>query len=172
MTQNNLRYKSIFYDTDVRRVALVTLQLLDESKTNEMRSNVVDSEFAKYRANKALVVSIEDVLDENEVKEGYSQYNPTFLYRVGEIVESEFDDNTNKVCSSGIHYFKTKDQAKWYFLKPRDDGGYKEYYDNGQLKIHAIYFSGKLNGEYIYYDDRGIHIDEGVYCDGKFIRKE
>src|SRR3989304_1275169 len=38
--------------------SIITLELLPNSKTNETRSNVYDPNFAKFRTNKAKVISI------------------------------------------------------------------------------------------------------------------
>ena len=44
-----------------------------------------------------------------------SSYDYQFIYRVGEIVKVEdFDDNRWNECSTGIHFFVNKENAKNY----------------------------------------------------------
>jgi len=48
----------------------------------------------------------------NEYTDGFSTYDNSFKYQVGEIVEVEnFDEDRWKECSSGIHFFITKQEA-------------------------------------------------------------
>ena len=68
----------------------------------------------KCRASKAVVLSIVDKSG-NEVNEGHSQYDNEFVYRVGETVEvAGFDANRWEECSSGIHFFITRQEAVDY----------------------------------------------------------
>ena len=64
----------------------------------------------KCRASKAKVLEIEGGLDEIR-----SDYDSDFIYKVGEIVEvHDFDENRWNECSSGIHFFMSKEMAKQY----------------------------------------------------------
>ncbi len=64
----------------------------------------------KCRANKAKVLEIEGGLSEIR-----SDYDSNFIYKVGEIVEvHDFDENRWNECSSGIHFFMSKEMAKQY----------------------------------------------------------
>ena len=64
----------------------------------------------KCRASKAKVLEIEGGLDEIR-----SDYDSDFIYKVGEIVEvHDFDENRWNKCSSGIHFFMSKEMAKQY----------------------------------------------------------
>ena len=64
----------------------------------------------KCRASKAKVLEIEGGL--NEIRSDYAQ---DFIYKVGEIVEvHNFDENRWNECSSGIHFFISKEMAKQY----------------------------------------------------------
>ena len=70
----------------------------------------------KCRCSKAKVLSITN-LDGSEidVKEAYSGHDSNFIYKVGEVVEVEdFDDNRWEECTSGIHFFITRDEAVRY----------------------------------------------------------
>lgn len=64
----------------------------------------------QFRCSSAFVEDIE-----GGHKEAYSMYDPTFKYIKGEqVVERHFDRDINNVYSAGIHYFRTKHQARGY----------------------------------------------------------
>lgn len=68
---------------------------------------------AKCRCNKAVVLRIEN-LDGTpaDISEIASNYDPNFIYKIGEIVEvPDFDENRWNECSAGIHFFLNKDNA-------------------------------------------------------------
>ena len=69
----------------------------------------------KCRCDKAKVLRIEN-LDGTpaEVSEVSSDYDKKFKYRVGEIAESEFDENRWAECSKGIHFFINRNNAITY----------------------------------------------------------
>ena len=66
----------------------------------------------KCRASKAKVLSIENIESGEEVKEVCSDYDETFIYKVGETVEvKDFNEDRWDECSTGIHFFITKQEA-------------------------------------------------------------
>lgn len=70
----------------------------------------------KCRCNKAKVLRIEN-LDGTKSDEQFvsSDRDENFIYTTGEIVSvDEFDDNRWNECSSGIHFFMSKDCAIHY----------------------------------------------------------
>ena len=70
----------------------------------------------KCRCSKAKVISITD-LDGSEVNVEYavSQNDSGFLYKVGEVVSvNDFNTNRWKECSTGIHFFMTREEAVEY----------------------------------------------------------
>ena len=70
----------------------------------------------KCRASKAKVVSITN-LDgtQTDIKEVSSIYDHRFKYKVGETVEvDDFDTNRWNECSTGIHFFITREEAVNY----------------------------------------------------------
>ena len=70
---------------------------------------------AKCRCDKAKVLDIENAYTGEKIKETKSDYDPKFIYRVGEIVTVEdFDDNRWNECSTGIHFFVNKENALNY----------------------------------------------------------
>jgi hypothetical protein len=70
----------------------------------------------KCRASKAKVLSIVDKDCPNiYYDKAFSQYNVSFIYRVGETVEvKDFDDNRWEECAPGIHHFLDKYNALNY----------------------------------------------------------
>ncbi len=70
----------------------------------------------KCRCSKARVISITN-LDgsQADIKEVFSSYDKTFKYKIGEIVEvANFDPNRWNECSTGIHFFITRQEAVDY----------------------------------------------------------
>lgn len=70
----------------------------------------------KCRASKATVISItnKDGSDSG-LTEIASNYDRTFLYKVGETVEvKNFDSDRWNECSTGIHHFITREEAVMY----------------------------------------------------------
>lgn len=70
----------------------------------------------KCRCSKAKVLEILGMDNENKftipVKKGYSTHEPAFEYKVGEMVYPDsFDEDRWNECSSGIHFFITKQEA-------------------------------------------------------------
>ena len=70
----------------------------------------------KCRCNKAKVLSIETLggtsVDATEV---HSDYDPTFIYKIGETVTVEnFDNNRFNECAPGIHFYMDRDRAVRY----------------------------------------------------------
>ena len=70
----------------------------------------------KCRCNKAKVISITTPSgDKTNITEVYSNYDPNFIYKLGEYVEvKNFDDNRWNECSTGIHFFITRQEAVNY----------------------------------------------------------
>lgn len=67
----------------------------------------------KCRASEAKVLAIKDIATGAPVKSGYSKYNPKFEYKVGRTVRpaSPLDENPAQVCTYGIHFFMTEEEA-------------------------------------------------------------
>jgi len=58
------------------------------------------------------VLSITDA-DGKKYLEGRSAYDPTFVYTVGAVVSAPYDEEV-KECSTGIHFFLTREEAERY----------------------------------------------------------
>ena len=69
----------------------------------------------KCRCNKAKVLSITSLDGKEEYTKVTSDYDSSFTYEVDKIVEVEnFDENRWNGCSTGIHFFITRDEAVMY----------------------------------------------------------
>ena len=69
----------------------------------------------KCRCSKAKVLSITSLDNRKDYDEAYSNYDNSFIYRIGEIIEvKDFDTNRWKECSTGIHHFITRKEAVEY----------------------------------------------------------
>ena len=70
----------------------------------------------KCRCDKAKVLSITKIDGTSDgVDTVYSIYDETFAYKIGELVEvKDFDDNRWNECSTGIHFFVTRQEAVEY----------------------------------------------------------
>ena len=70
----------------------------------------------KCRCSKAKVLSITN-LDgtDADTDVAYSSHDPSFIYKIGEIVEvADFDTDRWNECSTGIHFFFTRQEAVDY----------------------------------------------------------
>ena len=70
----------------------------------------------KCRCSKAKVISITTLSgDKTNITEVHSNYDPNFIYKLGEYIEvKNFDDNRWNECSTGIHFFITRQEAVNY----------------------------------------------------------
>ena len=70
----------------------------------------------KCRCSKAKVISITTLSgDKTNITEVHSNYDPNFIYKLGEYVEvKNFDDNRWNECSNGIYFFITRQEAVNY----------------------------------------------------------
>ncbi len=127
---------------DGRRV-FVTLEIPSDALTNIGRASVVNKAYAKFRTNKAYVTKIEDQQG-NQYKTATTLcYLPKkIMYRVGSIVEEHFyDTNPENICTSGIHFFLTKQAAENYGINIGKNGTFEEWDDNGE-PIYTTYRNG------------------------------
>lgn len=151
---------------------IVTLQKCPDTITTEKRSNIVDKNFAKFRANKLKCVDIEDWKTGQKINNIKSLYDPSFKYYIGEIIKVDnYDTNINKICAPGIHYFKTKDAAKYFNISGLEiipdnyTGKWAQYNDDGLKLEEANYQNGFLHGEYMWRSENNNFI-KTYYIDG------
>jgi antitoxin component YwqK of YwqJK toxin-antitoxin module len=148
---------------------IVVLKKLEDTKTNESRVDVKDSLYAKFRADKLLVVDIVHKFFDQTIDEitnsAYS--NKTIKYKKGEIIEVfNFDKDLDAVCAPGIHYFKSAKAAIYYELII-ENGPNKSWHENGQLHIECAYKNGKEDGLYKEWYANGQLEEECTFKDGK-----
>ena len=88
---------------------IVELEILPDA----LRSSATSR---KCRASAARVLSITNIDGAPaEIEEVSSDYDPKFVYKVGEIVEvPDFCTDRWNECASGIHHFITRDEAVFY----------------------------------------------------------
>ena len=84
---------------------IIELLILEDAKRSSATTY-------KCRCDKAKVLDIEDVYTGKKIEKTKSDYDPEFIYRVGEIITvDDFDDNRWNECSTGIHFFVNKENA-------------------------------------------------------------
>ena len=87
---------------------IVELLITEDSKRSSATTR-------KCRCSKAKVLSITSLDGKEEYTDAASDYDLKFIYKVGEIVEVEdFDEDRWNECSTGIHFFITRDEAVMY----------------------------------------------------------
>lgn len=87
---------------------IIKMEILADAKRSSATSRIC-------RCSTAKVLSITSIDGKTESSEVFSDYDPTFVYRVGEIVRVDnFDDNRWNECSTGIHFFLTRKEAELY----------------------------------------------------------
>ena len=87
---------------------IVKLEILADAKRSSATSR-------KCRCSAAKVMSITTVDGSADVAEIASDRDANFVYRVGEVVHvDDFDDSRWNECSTGIHFFITRDEAVRY----------------------------------------------------------
>jgi hypothetical protein cdifQCD-6_14926 len=88
---------------------IVELEILSNAKRSSATGR-------KCRCDKAKVVAIEEKDgSESYITEVNSNYDKTFIYRVGEVVTvDDFDDDRWNECAPGIHFFITREEAVRY----------------------------------------------------------
>jgi len=173
--------------------SLVTLR--NFGKNNEGRCGVVDPRYAKFRCAEARVVLIEYFVDhdsidftrtEEECRTGIihdrikfpydrSIYDENFVYTEDFDVSSDFDEDINKVCAPGIHYFKDREAAISYYCRKyvhdyaiTDPSGIRnEWYDDGQPRRQIHYKDRKFHGKYTKWWENGKKEEECEYVDNQ-----
>jgi antitoxin component YwqK of YwqJK toxin-antitoxin module len=156
---------------------IVVMEKCKDTITNEDRKDIVDKNYAKYRANKLNVVEIFSVINLSSKDYVVNSWSDSKLlrYEIGKIVECDkFDENLDKVCSGGIHYFKTIIPAYYHCAKPeKGHSKYMDWYENGRQKYEINYYNGILNGFWKTWnnnDGKSLSV-EGEYQCGKRIGK-
>jgi len=115
-----IKYKKCMFNDIEHMVVLYVPAYL---KTNEMRSGVKDERFAKFRAEKAWCVCILDTFwmkcQDSLLHDGYK---PCWYKKNEWVLPDEWNDKTQAMCASGIHFFNHWIPAYYYgTTKPSGD---------------------------------------------------
>jgi antitoxin component YwqK of YwqJK toxin-antitoxin module len=148
---------------------LVILQIPYDAKHNIDRKYIIDKQYAKHRCSHAKVTDIIDLNNNTSIDKAYSLHDSNFIYELGQdVICDTFDTNLEKTYGQGIHFFLDKDRATLeQACLEHFNGEYKEWHNNGQLKIHTTYKDGNIDGEYKSWNDNGqLSIYSGI--DGEF----
>ena len=87
---------------------IVELEISEDAKRSSATTR-------KCRASKARVINITNIDNTETFDEAISQHDSSFVYKIGETVEIEdFDMDRWNECSSGIHFFITRQEAVNY----------------------------------------------------------
>lgn len=152
---------------------LVVLKKISTTVTNECRSNVVDANYAKFRASELKVIKIINTTKPNYIKKKITNVFEDIktVYKVGEIVKpsTEYDMGLDNVCSSGIHYFKTLEPAYFYEKSSYivNNGKVLSWYDNGQMFQSGSYVNREPEGLWTTWNRLGQVFKYGYYRNGK-----
>jgi hypothetical protein len=144
---------------------LLTLQKLHDTITNESRSDVSDSRYAKFRANKLKVIRIEDKDSGKQIDsvENSCYQQSKILYQINKtVVVPDYNLDLDVICTTGVHYFKDREVA-WQWQKEIVTGKKTNWYANGQKMKEGTYINGKLEGNYTMWHDNGQKLSEYTY---------
>ena len=102
--------KAILFNSDIpdKSHVIVKLKILENAKRSSATTR-------KCRCSEAEVISITSLNGNYSLTKAFSSFNPEFMYEVGKIVAVDnFDENRWNECSTGIHFFITRDEAVNY----------------------------------------------------------
>ena len=87
---------------------MVKLLILDDAERSSATT-------CKCRCDKVKVLEIESIETGEKIEETKSDYDPEFIYRVGEIMTvKDFDYDRWNECAPGIYFFMNKENALNY----------------------------------------------------------
>ena len=101
-------YKKAWVGKDPPTTAIVELEIMADARRCSATGR-------KCRCDKAKVLSITSPDVKEHYESAFSDYDASFIYKVGEIVEvKDFDKNRWNECSTGIHFFINRQEAVDY----------------------------------------------------------
>jgi antitoxin component YwqK of YwqJK toxin-antitoxin module len=126
------------------RKVLIKLGIPKDALTNKDRHTIIDPKYAIYKCNKAIVMQIIDIY-ENEYDFALSFYAKNKLvYKKNKLVQSDYDDISES--GKGIYFFINEELALNYRIPilyqhwKEDINIFKDYYSNGQLHKKIKYY--------------------------------
>ena len=145
---------------------IIDLYLEKGTKTNLFRNSLVTPDYAKFRCNKSIVKKITDKHSEMMSDSVTSDRDKTFVYTVGKKVIVDNFDTSDEICSTGIHFYLTRDAAYQHNLQPKN-GDRLMYHENGELLTKCFYMNGQLHGEYLRYHKNGELLTKCFFVNGQ-----
>ena len=92
------------------REAIVKLLITEDAKRSSATTR-------KCRCDKAKVISITSLDGKENFTTAYSYYDRFFQYTVGQtVIVDDFDEDRWNECSTGVHFFITREEAVDYIL--------------------------------------------------------
>ena len=92
------------------REAIVKLLITEDAKRSSATTR-------KCRCDKAKVISITSLDGKENFTTAYSYYDRFFQYTVGQtVIIDDFDEERWNECSTGVHFFITREEAVDYVL--------------------------------------------------------
>jgi antitoxin component YwqK of YwqJK toxin-antitoxin module len=153
---------------------LMELHLREDSWTNENRENIVDSMYALFRTDKAV---IDKITNKNTDEHLDNIYYYGKQYKIGDIIALDnINKDPNLVYGKGIHYYLNKEPAMRAecYLPNNFTGIDICWYSNGGLKYEIPYNNGKIHGKTRIWHCSGKSQsveEESEYNDGHLIKK-
>ena len=152
---------------------IVVLEKTDGTITTQSRLLPDDrnKQFAKYRADKLTVVDIIYKFNPNKTTDQICNTffgSHTVKYIKGSIVvPNSFDQNIDKVCSYGIHFYERIEPAFYLELEKVENGKWTAWYDSGQKEVEIEYLNGKYSGKWTKWYYGGQIWSEREYLNGE-----
>ena len=92
------------------REAIVKLLIIEDAKRSSATTR-------KCRCDKAKVISITSLDGKENFTTAYSYYDRNFQYTVGQtVIVDDFDEDRWNECSTGVHFFITREEAIDYTI--------------------------------------------------------
>lgn len=132
-------------------VIIILKKPLINFQCNEMRQNVIDKNFAKFRCNGLITVDCIHIKSLLHIKSFHHRFylkdrTIETIYEVGKMaIPDSYCEDIDLVCTSGIHYFLTLDAAFYYDNFIRDGKSFL-FYDNGLKKAEWDGKDGNTHG--------------------------
>ena len=148
---------------------IVTMQKRPDTVCNESREGVVNRIYARFRADKLLVISIKHKeTGKNIDRIQNSLYVEKIWYVVSkEVSVTNYCQDLNKVFAPGIHYFLSREPALYWRNSNIEDGPWKSWYKNGEIYEEGTLRCGKWHGSFLSRYRNGQKEEEITYVDGK-----
>lgn len=129
---------------------IIELEKLENAITNESRDNVIDSRFAKFRADKDSLVplriyNMKDDKWENQIQHKLGWRRIT--YQVGVSATPDcYNQDKNVIRTQGIHFFNSLLAAYWFNVTrmPEDI----EFTENGEIR-RLFYNKSKTQNQFL-----------------------